>query len=135
MKRKMHRMKKRFRPTAFASQPLMGSTMALDTKYDVSTHVLSSLLAPRLPAMYGSATLAMLVSKTSMNAARETALPINHGLYFGRHVCSPDDELAPVTASNFVSADLFVILAISATQLFHHRTLTTGTTDMPGPSG
>ena len=34
--------------------------------------MLSSLLAPRLPAMCGRATLAMLVSSTSMNAAMAT---------------------------------------------------------------
>ena len=71
--------------------------------------------------MYGKATFAMLVSKTSMNAASETTLPINHGLYFGRHVGSLAGER--VACSSLVSfalipADLFVILAISATRLF-----------------
>src|SRR5208283_2933283 len=44
-------MKKRLRPSAPASQPLMGKMIALDTKYEVNTHVLWSLLAPRFPAM------------------------------------------------------------------------------------
>ena len=35
-------MKKRFRPKTLTSQPLIGSTIALATRYDVSTHVLSS---------------------------------------------------------------------------------------------
>src|SRR5579859_3524081 len=36
-----------------------------------------------LPAMCGRATLAMLVSSTSMNAARETTTPMSHGLTSG----------------------------------------------------
>ena len=44
-------MKKRFRPKVTANHPLMGRTIALDTRYEVSTHVLSSLLAPRFPAI------------------------------------------------------------------------------------
>ncbi len=74
------------RPNSPAIQPLMGSTMAFETRYDVSTQVLSSLLAPRLPAMCGNATLAMLVSSTSMNAARETTMAISHGLWLGRQI-------------------------------------------------
>src|ERR1700722_20126596 len=35
------------------------------------------------PAMCGSATLAMLVSSTSINAARETTTPMSHGLICG----------------------------------------------------
>ncbi len=34
--------------------------------------------------MYGKATLAMLVSSTSMNAAIATTTPMSQGLYFGR---------------------------------------------------
>src|SRR5579863_191972 len=79
----MHSTKNRLRPNKPASHPLMGRTMAFDTRYEVSTHVLSSLLAPRSPAMCGSATLAMLVSSTSMNAASATTTAISHGLYFG----------------------------------------------------
>src|SRR5437899_4165592 len=77
-------MKNRFRPRAPASQPLMGRMMAFETKYEVRTQVLWSLLAPRFPAMYGRATLAMLVSRTSMKAARATTTAISHGLYLGR---------------------------------------------------
>src|SRR5271154_154208 len=75
--------KKRFRPNVPASQPLIGRMMALETKYEVRTHVLWSLLAPRLPAMYGRATLAMLVSRTSMNAASATTTAMSQGLNFG----------------------------------------------------
>src|SRR5580658_3563811 len=76
-------MKNRLRPNRPASQPLIGRMIALETRYDVSTHVLWSLLAPRLPAMYGRATLAMLVSSTSMKAARATTTAISQGLNFG----------------------------------------------------
>src|ERR1700704_2297743 len=67
------------------SHPLSGSTMALETRYEVSTHVLSSVPAERLPAMCGSATLAMLVSSTSMNVASVTATAMIHGLTGDRH--------------------------------------------------
>src|SRR5579863_6166051 len=80
----MQKMKNRFRPNRLASQPLMGRTMALETRYDVSTQVLSSLLEPRPPAMYGKATLAMLVSSTSIKAAIATTTPMSQGLNFGR---------------------------------------------------
>jgi len=40
----------------------------------------SSLLDDRLPAMCGSATLTIVVSRTSMNAASVTATAISHGL-------------------------------------------------------
>src|SRR5580700_6525458 len=76
----MQIMKNRLRPNKPTNHPLIGSTMALDTRYDVNTQVLSSLLAPRSPAMCGRATLAMLVSSTSMNAARDTTTAINQGL-------------------------------------------------------
>src|ERR1700688_2031211 len=77
-------MKKRFRPKVLANQPLIGRMMAFETRYEVRTQVLWSLLAPRLPAMYGRATLAMLVSRTSMNAASATTTAISQGLYLGR---------------------------------------------------
>src|SRR5580704_2442431 len=76
-------MKKRFRPKVLANQPLMGRMIAFETRYEVSTHVLWSLLAPRLPAIYGRATLAMLVSRTSINAASATTTAISHGLNLG----------------------------------------------------
>jgi hypothetical protein len=65
-------------------QPLRGSTMALETKYEVRTHVLSSVPAERLPAMCGRDTLAMLVSSTSMKVARVTANAMTQGLIAGR---------------------------------------------------
>ena len=47
--------------------------------------MLSSCPAERLPAMCGNATLAMLVSSTSMNVANVTASAMIHGLTAGRH--------------------------------------------------
>ena len=49
----------------------------------MSTHVASSLVADRLPAICGSATLAMEVSITSMNVASITEMAISHGLITG----------------------------------------------------
>src|SRR4051794_41833030 len=43
--------------------------MAADTIYEVSTQVMVSWAAPRLPCMLGSATLAMVVSSTCMMVA------------------------------------------------------------------
>jgi hypothetical protein len=70
----------RFLPKRPASQPVMGRTMALATRYDVRVQVASSLLADRLPAMCGSETLTTVVSSTSMNVLDMTAIAINHGL-------------------------------------------------------
>src|SRR5580692_2800224 len=84
-----HAMKKRFRPNAPASQPLMGRMIAFETRYEVNTQVLWSLLAPRFPAIYGRATLAILVSRTSMKAASATTTAISQGLILGRQTsCS-----------------------------------------------
>src|SRR5579875_2622985 len=46
--------KKRFRPSRETNQPVIGHTTAYEIRYEVSTQVLSSLLAPMLPAMCGS---------------------------------------------------------------------------------
>src|SRR6516225_4885216 len=48
------------------------------------THSLSTFDADRPPAMYRSATLAMVVSSTSMNVGMTTATAINQGLIAGR---------------------------------------------------
>src|SRR5271157_484850 len=58
--------------------------MALETRYEVSTQVLSSIPAERLPAMCGRATLAMLVSSTSMKVESMTVKAIHQGLMAGR---------------------------------------------------
>src|SRR5579871_4170521 len=66
------------------SHPLRGRTIALETRYEVRTQVLSSCPALRLPAMCGSATFAMEVSRTSMKVASVTARAMIHGLTAGR---------------------------------------------------
>jgi len=71
---------KRFRPISVDIQPDSGSTMAFDTRYEVSTHVDSSALADKFPEICGSATFAMDVSSTSMNVANVTVMAITHGL-------------------------------------------------------
>jgi hypothetical protein len=81
----MQSMKKFLRPITLDAQPPMGNTTAFATRYVVSTHVLSSRLAPKPPAMYGSATLAMEVSSTSMKAAIATVAAMTHGFVFGFH--------------------------------------------------
>src|ERR1019366_7859900 len=63
----------------------MGRMMALATRYEVSTQVASSGVADRLPAMCGSATLATLVSSTSMKVASITVMAMIHGLMTGRN--------------------------------------------------
>ncbi len=54
--------------------------MALDTRYEVSTQVLSCTSTASPPAMWGSATLATLVSSTSMKVASITVMAISQGL-------------------------------------------------------
>ncbi len=84
----MQVIKNRLRPSTLEAQPPIGSTIAFETRYEVSTQVLSSLLAPSEPAIYGSATLAMDVSSTSINAASATVAAISHGLTFGFQLAS-----------------------------------------------
>ena len=53
----------------------------------MSTHVASSVVAERPPAMCGRATEAMEVSKTSINVGSITAAAINQGLQSGHQSC------------------------------------------------
>ena len=64
----------------------------------MSTQVDSSELAPKQPAMCGSATLAMEVSNTSMKVANVTVRAISHGLWRGRQVAMSKDESAVIAA-------------------------------------
>ena len=59
--------------------------------------MLSLLLAPRLPAMCGKATLAISVSRTSMKAARATTIPISQGLTFGFQAARAAEGSSSVT--------------------------------------
>src|SRR5579864_732494 len=52
--------------------------------------------------MYGSATLAMLVSRTSMKAASATTTAISHGLYRGRQTSWSGVSAAVVIQRNSV---------------------------------
>ena len=67
------------RPNSRLSAPEIVSTMPLATRYVVSTHVASSLLIDRLPAMCGRETFTMVVSSTSMNAPSVTTIATSHG--------------------------------------------------------
>ena len=62
-------MNTRLRPQCPQSQPVSGSAMAEATMYEVSTQVIWSCEACRLPCMCGSATLAMVVSSACMMVA------------------------------------------------------------------
>jgi hypothetical protein len=70
----------RLRPNREASQPVIGRMMALATRYDVSAHVASSVVAAMLLAMCGSDTFTTVVSSTSMKVANMTAIATIHGL-------------------------------------------------------
>src|SRR5712671_4846530 len=70
----------RLRPKYVASQPVSGRMIALATRYDVSAHVDSSMVALSDPAMCGSDTLTTVVSSTSMNVANMTAIATIQGL-------------------------------------------------------
>ena len=48
---------------------VIGRTTTFDRMYPVVTQLISCWVAPRLPAIWGSATLTMVVSSTSMIAA------------------------------------------------------------------
>src|SRR5271157_4061078 len=52
----------------------MGRMMALATRYEVRTQVASSVVAERLPAIWGRLTLTTEVSSTSITALDSTAI-------------------------------------------------------------
>src|SRR5260221_12712998 len=84
-------------------QPLIGRTIALVTRLEVSTQVDSSWLADRLPAICCSATLAMEMSSTSMKAASPTVGATTQGLTPARAL---DADAPDAVASAIVSAHL-----------------------------
>src|SRR5437867_351329 len=77
----------RLRPNMLASQPVIGRMIAFATRYEVSTHVASSIVTDKLPAMCGSDTLTTVVSSTSMKVANITDTAMSQGL-MGRSVNS-----------------------------------------------
>src|SRR4051794_38376011 len=84
----------------------MGSTTALDTRYEVSTQVPSSVVAERFPAMCGSATFAIELSSASMKVASVTVIAISHGFARGFHVSWKDSgELSANSSAVIVEED------------------------------
>ena len=77
------------RPKRLASQPVIGRMIAFATRYDVSAHVASSMVADRLPAMCGSDTFTTVVSSTSMKVANITETAISQGLMWRCSGASP----------------------------------------------
>src|SRR5262245_63423640 len=75
-----HIIRRFLRPNRPASHPVIGRMIALATRYEVSTHVASSIVTERLPAMWGSDTFTTVVSSTSMKVANITAMAMIHGL-------------------------------------------------------
>ncbi|GAA5006917.1 hypothetical protein GCM10025793_15940 [Lysobacter lycopersici] len=86
--------------------------MALLTANEVMTHTAWLALAPRLPAMVGSETLAMVMSSTCMNIAIAMAI-VASARFGGEKPGMPIAELAGGEgggASVVVSADILVRL-------------------------
>src|ERR1700738_4461467 len=97
-------MKKRLRPIKLKNHPDSGSPMAFDTRYDVSTQVDSSEPADKPPAICGSATLAIDVSRTSMNVASVTVTAITQGLIEPSGIRNFDRSLWRISfASSFLA--------------------------------
>src|ERR1700744_1255988 len=68
---KVHQMNNLTSPKRRVRKPVRGNEMAMLTANDVITHVLWSELTPRLPAIVGSDTLAIVVSSTCMKIASD----------------------------------------------------------------
>src|SRR6185436_16280592 len=62
--------------------------MTFARMYDVLTHATSSRVAPRLPAIWGSATLTIVVSSTSMIAAVIKPRRISQRYFWTSSACS-----------------------------------------------
>src|SRR5215203_4277232 len=78
------------RPKRPASHPVIGRMIAFATRYDVSAHVASSVVADILLAMCGSDTFTTVVSNTSIKVANMTAMATIHGL-----TCFSGTRLSP----------------------------------------
>ena len=76
VKARTARTKTRTTPNRPISQPVSGTAMPFDTAKDVMTQVPWSVLAPRLPAMVGSDTLAIVVSSTCMKVPSASAIAV-----------------------------------------------------------
>src|SRR4029078_11188795 len=86
------------RPKRPASHPVIGRMIALATRYEVSAHVASSVVADMLLAMCGSDTFTTVVSSTSMKVANMTAIATIQGLTtFSGTTLSPYKRSEPPT--------------------------------------
>ena len=117
----------RFRPKRLASHPVIGRMIAFATRYDVNTQVASSMVADKLPAMWGSDTLTTVVSSTSMKVANITATAMSHGLMVRWGSLINLKKLALMKP--FLSGIFFVVLTS-----LNHFVNTVGATDSPGRS-
>src|SRR6202045_1546990 len=100
------------------SHPDRGSTIAFDTRYDVSTQVDSSAPADKFPEMCGSATLAMEVSNTSINVASVTVIAITQGLIFPfgvRNLARTLFSMAAVLVPTLSTPEPFSLFHVCAT--------------------
>ena len=70
-------MNSRTSPKRLARKPVIGIEMAFATPNEVITQVPWLVDAPRLPAMVGIATLAIVLSSTCMKVARDRAMVIS----------------------------------------------------------
>src|ERR1700731_554651 len=114
-------MKNRLHPIKLENHPDNGSTMAFDTRYDVSTQVDSSEPADKPPAMCGSATLAIDVSNTSINVASVTVTAITQGLIEPSGIRSFDRSLWRIAFAASFFATALQISGLIATRLSPSR--------------
>ncbi len=93
-----HMMNSRLRPNRTAIHPTGAVMIAAEITYDVSTQVISSCVADRLPCMYGSATLAIAESSTCIRVAI-----ITHSVISAR--CGTTRSSEPDTAARPAEVD------------------------------
>ena len=60
---------------------MMGMVMMLESMYPVATQAISSTEAPRVPRIWGRATLVMLMSRAPMRAPVMTVMVMSHLLW------------------------------------------------------
>src|SRR4029079_10126596 len=96
--RPMHVVNTRTAPKRAASQPVSGTTIDAANAYEVMTHVPWLLLIPRLPAMFGTETLATVMSSTAMKFAAASTMAAIHsiGPFSGPSSVEPDMIIPPV---------------------------------------
>src|SRR5580658_1224045 len=80
MNRQMDVTKVRTSPKRLPIQPVSGCITAAASMYELTAHVPSEVLTPRLPEMAGTETLTMVMSRISMNVAVAIAAVSNSSL-------------------------------------------------------